>query len=184
VVFSAFARAHAVSFDLEFGFAERFVEMFLDPHIDMLLRHVGLDLGERFVELGFDLGHDGLEFRAMVPRFGEGGLDLRDAPGAEAQLPSDFRNGTAGFIQSSDLIEHGPAMHKRVLLVRIGAEMKAGVPDGFIVTFDDVTELLSAQRKAAWADVLNKNNKAKVCWTLDNRRWKEALLSALQVNPL
>lgn len=32
-----------------------------------------------------------------------------DAPGAEAQLPSDFRNGTAGFIQSSDLIEHGPA---------------------------------------------------------------------------
>lgn len=40
------------------------------------------------------------------------------------------------------------------------------------------------RNKAAWADVLNKNNKAKVCWTLDNRRWKEALLSALQVNPL
>ena len=53
-------------------------------------------------------------------------------------------------------IEHGPAMHKRVLLVRIGAEMKAGVPDGFIVTFDDVTELLSAQRKAAWADVARR----------------------------
>jgi two-component system nitrogen regulation sensor histidine kinase NtrY len=53
-------------------------------------------------------------------------------------------------------IEHGPAMHKRVLLVRIGAEMKAEVPDGFIVTFDDVTELLSAQRKAAWADVARR----------------------------
>ena len=53
-------------------------------------------------------------------------------------------------------IEHGPAMHKRVLLVRIGAEMKAGEPDGFIVTFDDVTELLSAQRKAAWADVARR----------------------------
>jgi len=53
-------------------------------------------------------------------------------------------------------IQHGPAMHKRVLLVRIGAEMKAGVPDGFIVTFDDVTELLSAQRKAAWADVARR----------------------------
>ena len=24
---------------------------------------------------------------------------------------------------------------------------------GFVVTFDDITELLSAQRKAAWADV-------------------------------
>ncbi len=53
-------------------------------------------------------------------------------------------------------IEHGPAMGKRVLLVRIGAELKSGVPDGFIVTFDDVTELLSAQRKAAWADVARR----------------------------
>jgi two-component system nitrogen regulation sensor histidine kinase NtrY len=53
-------------------------------------------------------------------------------------------------------IEHGPAMGKRVLLVRIGAEMKAAAPDGFIVTFDDVTELLSAQRKAAWADVARR----------------------------
>ena len=53
-------------------------------------------------------------------------------------------------------IQHGPAMGKRVLLVRIGAEMKGGLPDGFIVTFDDVTELLSAQRKAAWADVARR----------------------------
>jgi len=53
-------------------------------------------------------------------------------------------------------IEHGPAMQKRVLLVRIGAEMNSGVADGFIVTFDDVTELLSAQRKAAWADVARR----------------------------
>jgi two-component system nitrogen regulation sensor histidine kinase NtrY len=53
-------------------------------------------------------------------------------------------------------VEHGPAMAKRMLLVRIGAELKAGVADGFIVTFDDVTELLSAQRKAAWADVARR----------------------------
>jgi two-component system nitrogen regulation sensor histidine kinase NtrY len=53
-------------------------------------------------------------------------------------------------------IEHGPAFAKRVLLVRIGAEWQAGAPDGFIVTFDDVTELLSAQRKAAWADVARR----------------------------
>jgi purine nucleosidase len=36
------------------------------------------------------------------------------------------------------------------------------------------------RNQAVWADVLKKNSKAKVCWTLDNRRWKEALLSALQ----
>jgi two-component system nitrogen regulation sensor histidine kinase NtrY len=53
-------------------------------------------------------------------------------------------------------IEHGPAFAKRVLLVRIGAEMQGAALDGFIVTFDDVTELLSAQRKAAWADVARR----------------------------
>jgi two-component system nitrogen regulation sensor histidine kinase NtrY len=53
-------------------------------------------------------------------------------------------------------IEHGMAMAKRMLLVRIGAEMRSDVADGFIVTFDDVTELLAAQRKAAWADVARR----------------------------
>src|SRR5205823_9422763 len=38
----------------------------------------------------------------------------------------------------------------RTLLVRIAAEHEDGEIGGFVVTFDDVTELLSAQRKAAW----------------------------------
>ncbi|HUZ71589.1 MAG TPA: PAS domain-containing sensor histidine kinase [Stellaceae bacterium] len=42
------------------------------------------------------------------------------------------------------------------LLVRIAAERDEGEVKGFIVTFDDVTELLSAQRKAAWADVARR----------------------------
>ena len=47
---------------------------------------------------------------------------------------------------------------RRTLLVRIGADCRlAGRPDrGFVVTFDDITELLSAQRKAAWADVARR----------------------------
>ncbi len=45
---------------------------------------------------------------------------------------------------------------RRTLLVRIGAEMKAGTAHGFVVTFDDITELQSAQRKAAWADVARR----------------------------
>ena len=53
-------------------------------------------------------------------------------------------------------IEHGTGASRRVLLVRIGVEMKENMPDGFIVTFDDVTELMSAQRKAAWADVARR----------------------------
>ena len=43
------------------------------------------------------------------------------------------------------------------LLTRIAAERGAdGAVHGFVVTFDDVTELLTAQRKAAWADVARR----------------------------
>jgi two-component system nitrogen regulation sensor histidine kinase NtrY len=48
----------------------------------------------------------------------------------------------------------------RTLLVRIAAEHDAeqndGEISGFVVTFDDITELLSAQRKAAWADIARR----------------------------
>ncbi len=44
----------------------------------------------------------------------------------------------------------------RTLLVRIAAEGLGGDVIGYVVTFDDVTELLSAQRKAAWADVARR----------------------------
>jgi two-component system nitrogen regulation sensor histidine kinase NtrY len=91
--------------------------------------------------LGFDLlPKIGQNLAEVAPEFG---------PLIEAVMAAPERPATAQ-------IEHGPAMHKRVLLVRIGAEMKAEQPDGFIVTFDDVTELLSAQRKAAWADVARR----------------------------
>jgi two-component system, NtrC family, nitrogen regulation sensor histidine kinase NtrY len=50
----------------------------------------------------------------------------------------------------------GPPNRHRTLLVRIGAERGGGRTDGFVVTFDDITELQSAQRKAAWADVARR----------------------------
>ncbi|HYZ23957.1 MAG TPA: PAS domain-containing sensor histidine kinase [Rhodopila sp.] len=53
-------------------------------------------------------------------------------------------------------IQIGPANKRRTLLVRIGAELSAGRTDGFVVTFDDITELQAAQRKAAWADVARR----------------------------
>ena len=42
------------------------------------------------------------------------------------------------------------------LLVRIASERLDGDIIGYVVTFDDVTELMSAQRKAAWADVARR----------------------------
>ncbi len=44
----------------------------------------------------------------------------------------------------------------RTLLVRIAGETLQTEIIGFVVTFDDVTDLLSAQRTAAWADVARR----------------------------
>jgi two-component system, NtrC family, nitrogen regulation sensor histidine kinase NtrY len=44
----------------------------------------------------------------------------------------------------------------QTLLVRIAAEREEGEIKGYVVTFDDITELVSAQRKAAWADVARR----------------------------
>ena len=53
-------------------------------------------------------------------------------------------------------VEIGPSSRRRTLLVRIGTDLRGGRPDGYVVTFDDITELQSAQRKAAWSDVARR----------------------------
>jgi two-component system, NtrC family, nitrogen regulation sensor histidine kinase NtrY len=45
---------------------------------------------------------------------------------------------------------------KRSLLVRIAAEVVKGKVEGYVVTFDDITDQLSDQRTAAWADVARR----------------------------
>jgi two-component system nitrogen regulation sensor histidine kinase NtrY len=44
----------------------------------------------------------------------------------------------------------------RSLLVRIAGDIGEGELLGYVVTFDDVTDLMVAQRKAAWADVARR----------------------------
>ncbi|CAO3420299.1 ATP-binding protein [Azospirillum doebereinerae] len=74
--------------------------------------------------------------------------------------------------EMADLLENAPKRPGRVvqdqiqlrrpgkttltLLVRIAAEGRGGEVRGYVVTFDDITELVSAQRKAAWADVARR----------------------------
>jgi two-component system nitrogen regulation sensor histidine kinase NtrY len=57
-------------------------------------------------------------------------------------------------------IRIGPPSNRRTLLASIGVELQGGAADrvvvGYVLTFDDITELLSAQRKAAWADVARR----------------------------
>jgi purine nucleosidase len=47
------------------------------------------------------------------------------------------------------------------------------VVDRLNVTADD-------RNRAVWSQVLQKNRKARVYWTIDNQRWKEALFTALR----
>ena len=55
-----------------------------------------------------------------------------------------------------DHVELVRGERRRTLLVRIVTERADQRIDGFVVTFDDITALVSAQRRAAWADVAQR----------------------------
>ncbi|MCW3473798.1 sensor histidine kinase NtrY-like [Limobrevibacterium gyesilva] len=87
----------------------------------------------------------------VVPEFGPLLQEVQDAP---------ERPRTAE-------VQIGPPTNRRTLLVRVGADRTGERHDGeasagrgrsfgFVATFDDITELQSAQRKAAWADVARR----------------------------
>jgi len=110
---------------------------------------IGLDAGGRIelpnraasVLLGRDLmGEVGQRLDTVVPEF---------APLLREAEAGPDRARTAETTS-------GPANNRRTLLVRIAPRLKAGRVDGFVVTFDDVTELETAQRTAAWADVARR----------------------------
>lgn len=110
---------------------------------------IGLDPDQR-VELpnqaaGHLLGMDllaaiGQRLRDVVPQFSA----LLDEVAANPAKPCTAE------------IEIGPPQRRRSLLARIGSDRRGGRPGGYVVTFDDITELQSAQRKAAWADVARR----------------------------
>jgi two-component system nitrogen regulation sensor histidine kinase NtrY len=79
----------------------------------------------------------GLPLARVVPEFAELVTEAQAAPDRPrtAEIPI------------------GPPNRRRTLIARIGAETRGGQVTGHVLTFDDITELQSAQRKAAWADV-------------------------------
>lgn len=62
-------------------------------------------------------------------------------------LPSDVAQNTLTLTKDGKSV---------TLHVRVGIEQKDEVTEGYIVTFDDITLLVSAQRTAAWADVARR----------------------------
>jgi two-component system nitrogen regulation sensor histidine kinase NtrY len=64
------------------------------------------------------------------------------------------REGTQRLVQGQITISRDG--HERNLSVRISAEQTSQSRDSYIITLDDITDLVSAQRTSAWADVARR----------------------------
>jgi two-component system nitrogen regulation sensor histidine kinase NtrY len=82
------------------------------------------------------------------------GQDLAEVAPEMAGLLAEAERRPDRLAQSQVQLIRGSST--RTLLVRIAAEHNGRNISGFVVTFDDITELLSAQRKAAWADIARR----------------------------
>jgi two-component system nitrogen regulation sensor histidine kinase NtrY len=82
------------------------------------------------------------------------GRDLAEVAPEMAGLLDEAEGCPERLAQSQVQLARGTSM--RTLLVRIAAEHYGREISGFVITFDDITELLSAQRKAAWADIARR----------------------------
>jgi len=129
-----------------------------------------IDERRRFTEAvlsGVSAGVIGLDAAGCIelPNRAAGALLGRDLMAALGQDLASVVPEFAGLVRAgmaapdralTEEVRIGPANHRRTLLVRVGADRQGGRTDGFVVTFDDITELQSAQRKAAWADVARR----------------------------
>lgn len=82
------------------------------------------------------------------------GRPLEEAVPEMAALLREARRRPSRLVESALKIERNG--RTRTLLVRISAERVNRETKGFVVTFDDISELLAAQRIAAWGDVARR----------------------------
>ncbi len=94
----------------------------------------------RILGLDEDRDHE-LDLKAAVPEFAPLFQRLLEAGGEDVQ--KEVKLSRAGKMEN--------------LLVRLATRRNtAGQPEGYVVAFDDVTDLVSAQRMAAWGDVARR----------------------------
>ena len=70
------------------------------------------------------------------------------------EMMKSAREGTQRLVQGQITITRDG--HERNLSVRVTAEQTSQSRDSYIITLDDITELVSAQRTSAWADVARR----------------------------
>jgi len=137
-------------------------------------RHGLVELPNRYAAEYLSMEPDlmiGHSLESLVPELGPLFLTIRKRP--ERSVQDELK-----------VVRNG---RSRALLVRIVAERDDWTVTGFVVTIDDITELLSAQRKAAWADVARriaheiKNPLTPI--QLSAERLKRKYLKQIQTDP-
>jgi two-component system nitrogen regulation sensor histidine kinase NtrY len=71
-----------------------------------------------------------------------------------AALFAEARSGFQRLVQGQVMINRGG--RDRNLSVRVTTEQSAAAQHGFVITLDDITDLVAAQRTSAWADVARR----------------------------
>src|SRR5215207_6112978 len=71
-----------------------------------------------------------------------------------AELLTTAQTGSQRLVQGQVTISRGN--RERNLSVRVTSEQSAESDHGYVVTLDDITDLVSAQRTSAWADIARR----------------------------
>nr|WP_245191000.1 PAS domain-containing sensor histidine kinase [Jannaschia formosa] len=111
---------------------------------------IGLDAGGRV-----DFTNRSAQRMLMFDGGAQYGRDLKEVVPEFEQLFNKLVKGRGDAVQEElRLIRDGK---QESLLVRIATRVGTdGTPEGYVVAFDDVTDLVSAQRMAAWGDVARR----------------------------
>ncbi len=96
----------------------------------------------------------------LVEGFGEQTIDQRIGEPLEDVIPelapvlSDARESRSRMMQSQITLNRQG--RERIYNIRVTSEASVAGTQSFVVTLDDITELVSAQRTSAWADVARR----------------------------
>jgi two-component system, NtrC family, nitrogen regulation sensor histidine kinase NtrY len=139
-------------------------------HDDLVRAHNLIDSRRRFTEAvlaGASAGVIGVDpdgkisilNRSAEKLIGHIEADALGRPLAEvvpelAALFDEARSGFQRLVQGQVMINRGG--RDRNLSVRVTTEQSAAAQHGFVITLDDITDLVTAQRTSAWADVARR----------------------------
>jgi two-component system nitrogen regulation sensor histidine kinase NtrY len=140
-------------------------------HQDELLKtNVQLDERRRFTEAmlaGVSAGVIGVDPNEMISLTNRSALQLLGAP-EKNLLGQPFSKALPAFASLLELAKSRPSgfaegqvdtqLQGRDLsfVARITTELSDNAQHGFVLTFDDITDLVSAQRNTAWADIARR----------------------------